>query len=148
MFKVTVTISQPYIKVVISKQLFWIILIRLPLCALFPESITTITAFVAITETMLKIIRLTLQYLITINLILETMSNFMSNSRTYRLTSTGIHPQSTNCIIIARACCKPFSLIQQVNFHFIFVQIRFTLSQFSKFQLFNICFIELFCFFQ
>ena len=149
MIEVAMIVPLPNIKM-IAKHLFRIIELSLPLSTLLPESTTTGTVRTkTITESMMQILGSTFHvYLVSINLILERVTNFMTDSRTYWLASRRIYPKCTNLVVIARTSSKPFVLINQINLHLIVVKHRLTLTNLRHTQSFDIGIIEVLSFSQ
>ena len=114
MFKGTKIILKPRIHFIIGKLFCRIILPGLPLGTDFPESVAK-SVPVTVTKAAFLRIRLPIGKLLTVNEILETVPDFMSNHGTCRLAGRRGNPQGTNLIVIAGAGSHPVIRIKQVN---------------------------------
>ena len=143
--EVTMMVLHPHLIVIVVDSLLRIVLERLPLCTLFPETTSAIAAVITIAESALEIVGLALEDIVAVGLILERVSNLVGNGRTNRLTSGGIHPKGTDGIVVTRTSGEPLCLIKQVDFHLILVELRLALSGNAHVEFLDVRLVELFC---
>ena len=125
MLEMTVALLVPYTRPCIVEGLFGIVLIRLPLGALFPEAAATVRALIAVAVARLEVVGSPVAHVVTIGLVLERVTDLMGDGRADRLTGGWCHPEGTDHVVIARACSHPpFGCrVEQVDLHLIVVEI-------------------------
>ena len=147
MLEVAMALLIPHTRPCIVEGLLRIVLIRLPLCALLPESATAVRALIAVAEARLEVVGSTVAHIVAIGLILERVTNLVSDGRAYGMAGSRCYPKGTDHIVVARASGHPpfGSRIQQVDLHLVIIEIRLALTSHHHTKLGNVGLVELLC---
>ena len=142
-FEVTMAVEGPYVVPTVAEVLLGVVLIRLPLCTLFPEAVAAIRTIVAIAEACREVVGSTVKHLVAIDLILEGVANLMADGGADGLAGGRIDPKGTDDVVVARTGGEPLGLIEQVDLHLILVEVRLALSHRSHAETGDVRVVEL-----